>query len=67
MSTEITLEQFQRWLETEAHDAYFAYENPPDDLRGQDLRLHLEGCEIAMFDCRVATKLLLAFKLEQGA
>lgn len=61
-----SLELFQRWLETAAHDALRAYENPPADLSGQDLRLHLEGCEIALLDCRAATQLLMAFKVEQS-
>lgn len=62
-----SLELFQRWLETAAHDAHRAYEDPPVDLSGQDLRLHLEGCEIAWLDCDVAMRLLMAFKLEHGA
>ena len=62
-----SLELFRRWLEAAAHDAHRAYENPPADLSGQDLRLHLEGCEIAWLDCDVAMRLLMAFKLEQRA
>lgn len=62
-----SIDAFQRWLETAAHEAHFAYENPPADLSGQDLRLHLEGCEIALLDCRAATRLLMAFKLERLA
>lgn len=60
------VEQFQRWLETEARNALSSLEDPPE-LTGLDLYLHREGCEISLAHCRVATQLLMAFKLEQGA
>lgn len=64
-----TLEQFQRWLENAAHAAHHAHGNPDDSVLGTatDLRLHRLSCELAIAECRVATKLLMAFKLEHSA
>ena len=63
-----TLEQFQRWLENEAHAASHAFENPDDRVASSsvDLELHRMGCEMVIAECRTATKLLMQFKLEQG-
>lgn len=61
-----TLEQFQRWLENAAHAAHHAYENPSDGISSSsaDLRLHHLGCEMAIAECRVATRVLMSFKAE---
>ncbi|WP_218243722.1 hypothetical protein [Comamonas fluminis] len=66
MSSTLTLEQFQRWLETCAHEAFHAIENPPE-CSATDLALHREGCEIVIGQCAIATRALMSFKLERGA
>ena len=58
------LEEFQRWLETKAHNsASWVRSMAPLRVFAEDvfLEAELEGAE-----CRVATKLLMQFKLEQG-
>ncbi len=62
-----TLEQFQRWLENKAHSAHAEYFNGP---QGETLSQEIERCRpftdfIAR--TRIATELLMQFKLEQGA
>lgn len=60
-----TLEQFQRWLETKAHkSSALIRATEPRLCFAQDVYLD-ESLVIA--ECRVATKLLMLFKLEQGA
>lgn len=59
------LEQFQRWLENKAHSS-------ADWVRSMaPLRVFAEDVfideELLIAECRVATKLLMQFKLEQGA
>lgn len=63
----ITLEQFQRWLENKAHTARAEYFKGP---QGETLSQEIERCRpftdfIAR--TRIATELLMQFKLEQGA
>lgn len=58
------LEQFQRWLETKAHKSSALIQaTEPRLCFAQDVYLD-ESLVIA--ECRVATKLLMQFKLEQG-
>lgn len=60
-----TLEQFQRWLETRAHAAHARYFNGPE---GETLAQELNRCRpftLQISECRVATSLLMQFKLEQ--
>lgn len=60
------LEQFQRWLETKAHACSVAYDALPV-LDCEDYPRD-GGHYIRVIDeCRVATKQLMLFKLEQGA
>lgn len=62
-----TLEQFQRWLENKAHAAHAHYWNGPD---GETLSQEINRCKpytLLISECRVATSLLMQFKLEQGA
>ena len=60
-----TLEDFQRWLETKAHKSSALIQaTEPRFCFAQDVYLD-ESLVIA--ECRVATKLLMQFKLEQGA
>lgn len=60
-----TLEQFQRWLETRAHEANAAFDGEP--LHGDDMATHQWRCALMVNSCRTATSLLMHFKLEQGA
>lgn len=58
------LEQFQRWLETKAHKSSAVIQaTEPRHCFASDVYLD-ESLVIA--ECRVATKLLMQFKLEQG-
>ena len=60
-----TLEQFQRWLETKAHKSSSVIQaTEPRHCFASDVYLD-ESLVIA--ECRVATKLLMQFKLELGA
>lgn len=59
-----TLEQFQRWLENEAHISAVAISSTsPRYSWSRDLYL---DHSLVIAECRVATKLLMQFKLEQG-
>lgn len=59
-----TLEDFQRWLETKAHKSSALIQaTEPRFSFAQDVYLD-ESLVIA--ECRVATKLLMQFKLEQS-
>ena len=63
----ITLEQFQRWLENKAHAARAEYFKGP---QGETLSQEIERCRPFtdfIERARIATKLLMQFKLEQGA
>lgn len=60
-----TLEQFQRWLETRAHEANAAFDGEP--LHGDDMATHQWRCALMVNSCRTATSLLMHFKLEQGS
>lgn len=60
-----TLEQFQRWLETKAHDSA-AWVHSMAEVRVFAEDVFLDE-ELVIAECRVATKLLMQFKLEQGA
>lgn len=60
-----TLEQFQRWLETRAHEANAAFDGEP--LHGDDMATHQWRCALMVNSCRTATSLLMHFKLEQSA
>ena len=59
-----TLEQFQRWLETEAHAANhelsMGYINETQEQENERVRLQ----ELRLRACRVATALLLDFKAQ---
>lgn len=57
----ITLEQFQRWLEDQAHAARFAIED------GCDFFDRTAVHEPAIAACQLATAMVMRFKLEQGA
>ena len=60
-----TVEQFQRWLETKAHKSSSVIQaTEPRFTFARDVYLD-ESLVIA--ECRVATKLLMQFKLEHGA
>lgn len=61
----ITLEQFQRWLENKAHNsaAVIGATEPRFSWSGDAYLDH----SLVIAECRVATKLLMQFKLEQGA
>lgn len=59
-----TLEQFQRWLETRGHEADAAFDGEP--LNGDDYATHQWRCALMVNNCRIATSLLMYFKLEQG-
>lgn len=62
-----TLEQFQRWLEDKAHAAHAEYFNGP---QGETLSQEIERCRPStdfIARTRIATELLMQFKLEQGA
>ncbi|QXW19826.1 hypothetical protein KXJ72_08200 [Comamonas aquatica] len=64
---EPTLEQFQRWLENKAHAAHAEYFNGP---QGETLSQEIERCRpitALLSRTRIATELLMQFKLEQGA
>ncbi|MDE1555108.1 MULTISPECIES: hypothetical protein [Comamonas] len=62
-SADPVIEQFQRWLETKAHAAFQKVSGSsrhyptPEEL----------GNALVFAECRAATKLLMQFKLEQGA
>ena len=58
----LTLEQFQRWMEDKAHAAY-------SKVSGSYGYPTSEGLAYALIvaECRAVTKLLMQFKLEQGA
>lgn len=56
-----TLEQFQRWLETRAHEANAAFDGEP--LHGDDVATHQWRCALMVNSCRTATSLLMHFKL----
>lgn len=58
----ITLEQFQRWMEDKAHAAYSKVSGSYGYPTSEDLAYALIVAE-----CRAVTKLLMQFKLEQGA
>lgn len=61
-----TLEDFQRWLETKANEAHALYFQGPE---GETLWQEVERCKpvtLLIAECRVATKLLMQFKLEQS-
>lgn len=60
-----TLEQFQRWLETKARNsaAVIGATEPRFSWSGDAYLDH----SLVIAECRVATKLLMQFKLEQGA
>lgn len=62
---EPTLEQFQRWLEDKAHNsaAVIAATEPRFYWSGDCYLDH----SLVIAECRVATSLLMQFKLEQGA
>lgn len=60
-----TLEQFQRWLETRAHEALHA--QWPGQSANQSQADHEFCCNAMIHCCRHATALLMLFKLEQGA
>lgn len=61
---EPTLEQFQRWLENEAHTSAVAISSTsPRYSWSRDLYL---DHSLVIAECRVATKLLMQFKLELG-
>ena len=63
----ISLEAFQRWLETKAHEAHVQYFQGSE---GEALWQEVERCKpvtLLIAECRVATKMLMQFKLEQGA
>ena len=63
----LTLEQFQRWLETKANEAHAQYFQGP---KSETLCQEVERCKpvtLLIAECRVATKQLMQFKLEQGA
>jgi len=60
-----TLEQFQRWLETRAHEA--ARAEWPSSLAGESVSNHEFRCNAMIHSCREATALLMMFKMEQGA
>lgn len=60
-----TLDQFQRWLETMAHDARNAKWLVPSVYQSQ--AEHDFCCNAMVESCRHATALLMLFKLEQGA
>lgn len=58
------LEHFQRWLETKAHSsAAWVRSMAPLRVFAEDVFLEEE---LVIAECRVATKLLMQFKLEQG-
>ena len=60
------LEQFQRWLENKAHAAHAEYFNGP---QGETLSQEIDRCRpitAVISRTRVATELLMQFKLEQG-
>lgn len=62
----LTLEQFQRWLENKAHAAHAEYFNGP---QGETLSQEIDRCRpitAVISRTRVATELLMQFKLEQG-
>lgn len=60
-----TLEDFQRWLETKAHSsAAWVRSMQPLRVFAEDVFIDEE---LVIAECRVATKLLMAFKLEQRA
>lgn len=64
---EPTLEQFQRWLENKAHAAHAEYFNGP---QGETLSQEVERCRPftdLIARTRIATSLLMQFKLEQSA
>lgn len=60
-----TLEQFQRWLENKAHNsaAVISATEPRFSWSGDAYLDH----SLVIAECRVATSLLMQFKLEQGA
>lgn len=60
-----TLEDFQRWLETKAHSSA-AWLRSMEPLRVFAEDVFIDE-ELVIAECRVATKLLMAFKLEQHA
>lgn len=60
-----TLDQFQRWLETRAHEASRAFDEAP--AVGDTKQDHQWPCSTLISSCRVATSLLMLFKLEQRA
>lgn len=67
MTDSPTLEQFQRWLENKAHAAHAEYFNGP---QGETFSQEIDRCRpITAFIARtrVATELLMQFKLEQSA
>lgn len=57
----ITLGQFQRWLEDQAHAARFAIED------GCDFFDRTAVHEPTIAACQLATAMVMRFKLEQGA
>lgn len=56
------LEQFQRWLETKAHAAFAMVDGSSAYPTAAEL-----GHLYLIAECRAATKLLMQYKLEQGA
>ena len=62
-----TLEQFQRWLEDKAHAAHAEYFNGP---QGETFEQEIDRCRpitAVIARTRMATELLMQFKLEHGA
>lgn len=62
----LTLQQFQRWLEDKAHAAHAEYFNGP---QGETFAQEIERCRpitALLSRTRIATELLMLFKLEQG-
>ena len=58
-----SLELFQRWLETKAHSsAAWVRSMAPLRVFAEDVFIHEE---LLIAECRVATKLLMQYKLEQ--
>ncbi|WP_174864025.1 hypothetical protein [Comamonas jiangduensis] len=63
-----TLEQFQRWLENRAHEAKYGFDNLSSDglFESEFLMLRADFKRVVT-ESRLATALLMQFKLEQGA
>lgn len=62
---EPTLEQFERWLESQSHTSAAAISKTyPRDSLSRDLYL---DHSLVIAECRVAIKLLMQFNFEEGA